>query len=355
MKNKRNKKNENADKGIIMEPSEFLDILGNENRRKILSLLADRPYYVSEISTRLSVAPKAVIGHLTLLESIGLIESSTDEQRRKYYSITKSFHLEVSVSPYSYSVHINHIKIEIPDEPTYSLSLSFDPSEKTNRRRGRKKTAETKTEPIIHLGPSYPSENEMRMIIEIVNQIRLNLTGGQKKYLPAQNETEFDAAGKRFFEDELNTVLESETKERKVEPEIIFPQKEPKKKKDSGRLQSRDSYFLSQIQNIRSGLEILWEEHQELTQKQEELAGRQNQLMNAFVHYAAQLSEDKIDLDILFRLLKKDMNTADLCHETGHAPALILPRLKVFEDKKLVEKYLSGGDFVWCLRDGSEG
>ncbi|MCL2142413.1 MAG: ArsR family transcriptional regulator [Methanimicrococcus sp.] len=338
-----------------MEPSEFLDILGNENRRKILSLLAERPYYVSEISTRLGVAPKAVIGHLTLLESIGLIESSTDVQRRKYYSITKSFHLEVSVSPYSYSVHINHIKIEIPDEPTYSLSLSSDPEEKTNRRRGRKKTTETKTEPIIHLAPSYPNENEMRMIIEIVNQIRLNLTGEQKKYLPAQNDkTEFDAAGKKFFEEELNTVLESEKKEKIVEPEIIFPQKEPKKKKDSGRLQSRDSYFLTQIQNIRLGLEMLWEEHQELTQKQEELSVRQNQLMNAFVHYTAQLSEDKIDLDILFRLLKKDMNTADLCHETGHAPSLILPRLKAFEDKKLVEKYLSGGDFVWCLRDGSD-
>jgi len=82
-----------------MEPSEFLDILGNENRRKILALLADRPYYVSEISTRLGVAPKAVIGHLSLLENSGLIENNTDDQRRKYYSISKSLRLEVSVSP----------------------------------------------------------------------------------------------------------------------------------------------------------------------------------------------------------------------------------------------------------------
>jgi predicted transcriptional regulator len=339
----------------IMEPSEFLDILGNENRRKILSLLADRPYFVSEISNRLGVAPKAVIGHLALLESIGLIESSTDEQRRKYYSITKSFHLEVSVSPYSYSVHINRIKIEIPDEPTYSLSLSFNAAEKTNRRRGRKNLSETKTESIIHLAPSYPAENEKRMIIEIVDQIRLNLTGGQKKYLASpKDKSGFDAAGKKFFEDELNAVLESEAKEKNTGPEIIFPVKEPKKKKDSARLQSRESYFLSQIQNIRSGLETLWEEHQELMQRQEELSVRQNQLMNAFVHYAAQLSEDKVDLDILFRLLKKDMSAADLCHETGHAPSLVLPRLKSFEDKKLAEKYLSGGDFVWRLKDGNE-
>jgi predicted transcriptional regulator len=343
-----------------MEPSEFLDILGNENRRKILSLLADRPYYVSEISTRLSVAPKAVIGHLTLLESIGLIESSTDAQRRKYYSITKSFHLEVSVSPFSYSVHINHIKIEIPDEPTYSLSLSFNPADKKERSRGRKKSTETKTDPIIHLAPFYSIENNNEIMIEIINQIRLNLAGRQNKYLAApKDKAEFDAAAEKFFEDELNTVLESETKGKgkgkKIEPEIIIPKKESKekekKKKESGRLQSRDSYFLAQIQNIRSGLETLWEEHLTLTQKQEELSVRQNQLMNAFVHYAAGLSEDKIDLDILFRLLKKDMNAADICHETGHAPSLILPRLKAFEDKQLVEKYISGGDFVWRLKD----
>jgi hypothetical protein len=268
--------------------------------------------------------------------------------------------LEVSVSPYSYSVHINHIKIEIPDEPTYSLSLSFNAAEKESRRSGRKKLSETKTEPIIHLEPSYPIDNEKRMIIEIVNQIRLNLAGGQKRYLKApEDKSEFDAAGEKFFEEELNTVLESETKgknagPKNLDPEIIFPEKKAGKKKDAGRLQSRDSYFLAQIQNIRSGLETLWEEHQELTQKQEELSVRQNQLMNAFVHYAAQLSEDKIDLDILFRLLKKDMNAADLCHETGHAPSLLLPKLKAFEDKKLVEKYLSGGDFVWRLKDGNE-
>ena len=143
-----------------MEPSEFLDLLGNENRRKILALLADRPYFVSEISARLNVAPKAVIGHLSLLEKSGLIESSVDDQRRKYYSISKSMILEVSVSPYSYSVHVNNIQLEISDEPVYSLSVSFNsPDKKTNRRKKKRKDRTMPTGPVIHLASSYADSN----------------------------------------------------------------------------------------------------------------------------------------------------------------------------------------------------
>ena len=50
----------------------MLDILGNENRRKILQLLSNRLYYVSEISGRLGVGPKAIINQLSLLENLGL-------------------------------------------------------------------------------------------------------------------------------------------------------------------------------------------------------------------------------------------------------------------------------------------
>ncbi|MDQ1274790.1 MAG: ArsR family transcriptional regulator, partial [Euryarchaeota archaeon] len=54
-----------------MDPAKLLDILGNENRRKIIQLLANRPCYVSEISGRLGVGPKAIISHLNLLEQAG--------------------------------------------------------------------------------------------------------------------------------------------------------------------------------------------------------------------------------------------------------------------------------------------
>lgn len=92
-----------------MDPAKLLDILGNENRRKIIQLLADRPCYVSEISSRLGVGPKAIISHLGLLEQAGLIECSVDEQRRKYFNIANNMRLEVSVSPYAYTMTLHDI------------------------------------------------------------------------------------------------------------------------------------------------------------------------------------------------------------------------------------------------------
>ncbi len=87
----------------------MLDILGNENRRKILQLLASRPCYMSEIAERLDVGAKAILGHLLLLERSGLIEANVDEQRRKYFHITDNLRLEVFVSPYSFEVETTAI------------------------------------------------------------------------------------------------------------------------------------------------------------------------------------------------------------------------------------------------------
>ncbi|XVH32044.1 ArsR/SmtB family transcription factor [Haloferacaceae archaeon DSL9] len=111
-----------------MDSAVLLDLLGNENRRRILRLLSHKPCYVTEISEYLEVSPKAVIDHLRKLEDAGLIESRTDDQRRKYFHISRSLRLEVSVSPYSFgaksaypanpsldmSGHCSHLSINIP-------------------------------------------------------------------------------------------------------------------------------------------------------------------------------------------------------------------------------------------------
>jgi ArsR family transcriptional regulator len=86
-----------------MDSAALLDLLGNENRRRILRLLARKPCYVTEISEYLGVSPKAVIEHLRKLEDAGLIESHTDDQRRKYFHIARNLRLEVNVSPYAFA------------------------------------------------------------------------------------------------------------------------------------------------------------------------------------------------------------------------------------------------------------
>jgi ArsR family transcriptional regulator len=85
-----------------MDSAALLDLLGNENRRRILRLLARKPCYVTEISEYLGVSPKAVIEHLRKLEEAGLIESRVDDQRRKYFHIARNLRLEVTLSPYGY-------------------------------------------------------------------------------------------------------------------------------------------------------------------------------------------------------------------------------------------------------------
>ena len=85
-----------------MDSAVLLNLLGNENRRRILRLLSHKSCYVTEISEYLGVSPKAVIDHLRKLDEAGLVESHVDDGRRKYFSIARDFRLEVNVSPYEF-------------------------------------------------------------------------------------------------------------------------------------------------------------------------------------------------------------------------------------------------------------
>ena len=100
-----------------MDSAELLDLLGNANRRRILRLLAHKPCYVTEISEYLGVSPKAVIDHLEKLDEAGLIESRTDDRRRKYFSIARNLRLEVQVSPHEFGA-----KSAYPASPGFDVS-----------------------------------------------------------------------------------------------------------------------------------------------------------------------------------------------------------------------------------------
>lgn len=97
-----------------MDPVELLDILGNENRRRILQLLSFRPFYFNEMAKRLDVGPKAVIDHLEMLERAGLIECYQDRGRRKYFRIARKTVLEVAVSPHTYGVRAYRSEEAVP-------------------------------------------------------------------------------------------------------------------------------------------------------------------------------------------------------------------------------------------------
>ncbi|RQG98830.1 ArsR/SmtB family transcription factor [Natrarchaeobius oligotrophus] len=112
-----------------MDSAALLDLLGNENRRRILRLLARKPCYVTEISEYLGVSPKAVIEHLRKLEDAGLIESRVDDQRRKYFHIARNVRLEVNVSPYGFaskSAYPANSSFDITTCRHLSLDVSWD-------------------------------------------------------------------------------------------------------------------------------------------------------------------------------------------------------------------------------------
>ncbi|AFC98995.1 putative transcriptional regulator, ArsR family [Methanocella conradii HZ254] len=101
-----------------MDMPYLLDILGNENRRNILTLLSYRPCYVTEISEELGVAPKAIIDHLKILESAGLVVSYHDEQGRKYYEIADNLRIEVSISPLMFDVSVSRVEVRSEEQKT---------------------------------------------------------------------------------------------------------------------------------------------------------------------------------------------------------------------------------------------
>ncbi|WP_222919772.1 metalloregulator ArsR/SmtB family transcription factor [Natrinema sp. SYSU A 869] len=118
-----------------MDSAALLDLLGNENRRRILRLLARKPCYVTEISEYLGVSPKAVIEHLRKLEEAGLIESRVDDQRRKYFHIARNVRLEVTVSPYGFaskSAYPANNTFDITTCRHLSLDVSWDDTDDLN-------------------------------------------------------------------------------------------------------------------------------------------------------------------------------------------------------------------------------
>ena len=96
--------------------SQLLDILGNKNRRRIIDLLQRKPCFVTEISDRLSLNPKAVIEHLALMQKEDVISSYQDERRRKYYYLIQDIQFSVNMHP--------KVEVAVDEKTEETLPLS---------------------------------------------------------------------------------------------------------------------------------------------------------------------------------------------------------------------------------------
>jgi len=120
-----------------MDTPSILDIIGNKTRRRILTLIAEEPQYVSQIAKRLDVTQPAVVRHIQILKERGIIESySVKNPRgaaRKYYKIIPSIDLEIALNPNTFEVMERprqaecqkyHEKVELVEELTERINAA---------------------------------------------------------------------------------------------------------------------------------------------------------------------------------------------------------------------------------------
>jgi len=85
-----------------------LQIVGNETRRRILTLLSEEPHYISQIAKKLDVTQPAILKHLSLLQKAGLIENFWKKNplgaARKYYKICDSVGIKIAINPKNFRV-----------------------------------------------------------------------------------------------------------------------------------------------------------------------------------------------------------------------------------------------------------
>jgi ArsR family transcriptional regulator len=173
----------------------LLDILGNENRRNILTLLSYRPCYVTEISEELGVAPKAIIDHLKILEAAGLVESFHDEQGRKYYEIANNVRIEVSISPLMFDVNVS--RVEISTEEHRSLKERYAVTKAANTLKYMSEELQRLNRSAMDLREAQKSVQGMisevtGMCIELINRFAADQIEAEILYLLIRGPTSYE-------------------------------------------------------------------------------------------------------------------------------------------------------------------
>lgn len=92
-----------------MDTDLILNSLGNDTRRKILSILSEEPMYFNQLAKEIKIGQQAILRHLRALEDVGLIEtyggkSDFGAPDRKYYRLNDSFILTISLSEDDFTI-----------------------------------------------------------------------------------------------------------------------------------------------------------------------------------------------------------------------------------------------------------
>ncbi|MDQ3854355.1 MAG: helix-turn-helix domain-containing protein [Thermoproteota archaeon] len=94
---------------LQLDANLILDILGNDTRRKILTVLSEEPMYFNQLAKKIGIGQQAILRHLQALEDIELIETYAEKSDfgapdRKYYRVNDSFILTISLSEDDFTI-----------------------------------------------------------------------------------------------------------------------------------------------------------------------------------------------------------------------------------------------------------
>jgi ArsR family transcriptional regulator len=115
---------------FLADTNVLLDVLGNETRRRILSLISHEPMYFNQLAREMGTGQQAILRHVKILEDSGMIESYLQRSNlgapdRKYYKLNSSFNINISVSHDNFTVRNQDIT-ESRYKEADSLYKKFD-------------------------------------------------------------------------------------------------------------------------------------------------------------------------------------------------------------------------------------
>lgn len=154
-----------------VEVARILDILGNRNRRRIIELLRQKPCFVTEISDRLVLSPKAVIEHLQLMEREEILSFRLDDRRRKYYYLANDITVMVNLRRMEESLPVNTDRnIQLRRSLAKLRKLVDAREELTERLRSLENDIDIQIREIVQHGRELMSEEaEIDLVIALAH------------------------------------------------------------------------------------------------------------------------------------------------------------------------------------------
>ena len=154
-----------------VEVARILDILGNRNRRRIIELLRQKPCFVTEISDRLVLSPKAVIEHLQLMEREEILSFRLDDRRRKYYYLANDITVMVNLRRMEESLPVNTDRnIQLRRSLAKLRKLVDAREELTERQRSLENDIDIQIREIVQHGRELMNEEaEIDLVIALAH------------------------------------------------------------------------------------------------------------------------------------------------------------------------------------------